>query len=161
MSNISGAGGNKVISVAAGDNLTVDSFGAFGTGAAASQPGELDTLKFTAAGMTAANLQLTQSGSNVVITFDGDAATQVTLTNTTIDQLENIVGQGNFMFAGQSTVTESIDIFSAPVLATVQHTSTVTFLSPAADLLDGKDASSDIIHGAGGNDVLAGLGSAD
>src|SRR3569833_701368 len=113
MSNISGGGGNTVISVAAGDNLTVDSFGGFGTGDTASNPGELDTLKFTGAGMTAANLLLTQSGSDVLVTFDGVANTQVTLTNTSIDDLENIAGQGNFMFFGQNAVTESLEVIDA------------------------------------------------
>jgi len=91
--SISGAGGNKVIVVALGDNLTVDSFGAFGTGSSPASPGELDTLQFTGAGMTAPNLVLNQVGADVVVTFDGITGTSVTLTNLTIEQLENIAGQ--------------------------------------------------------------------
>lgn len=133
MSNVSGAGGNKVITVAAGDSLTVDSFGAFGVGATASQPSELDTQKFTGVGMTAAAIVLTQAGTDVIVTFEGVSNTHATLTNTTISQLENVSGQGNFMFTGQSVVTESLDVFSAPILTTVQHTNTTTYLSDAVD----------------------------
>jgi Ca2+-binding RTX toxin-like protein len=173
MSNISGAGGNTAITVAAGDNLTVDSFGGFGTGNTPNQPSELDTLKFTGAGMTAANLILTQAGSDVVITFDGVANTQVTLTNTAIDQLENIAGQGNFRFFGQSTVTESIDVigdtFNNPI---AQHANSVSFVSGPFGF-SGLDNSNDTIRlfsdfaggaalsGGSGNDRLLGNAGSD
>ena len=160
MSN--GAGGNNTFTVAAGDNLTVDSFGAFGTGTTASNAGELDTLKFTGAGMTAANMVLTQSGANVVVTFDGVANTQVTLTSITIDQLENIGGQGNFIFAGQNTVIDSVDVVSDPSATTVAHNNVATFLTDGTYSFSGKDNSNDTIRSTGtGNDVINGLSGND
>jgi Ca2+-binding RTX toxin-like protein len=161
MSNISGAGGNKVISVAAGDNLTVDSFGVFGTGATASQPAELDTLKFLSTGMSGPNMVLTQSGANVVVTFDGVANTQVTLTNVTIDQLENIQNQGNFIFAGQNTPVDTLDVISDPSATTVAHSNVVTFLTDGTYTFNGKDNSNDTIRASDGNDVIHGLSGND
>src|SRR3569833_1344716 len=160
MSN--GAGGNNTFTVAAGDNLTVDSFGAFGTGTTASNPGELDTLKFTGVGMTVANMVLTQSGGYVVVTFEGVPNTSVTLTSITIDQLENITNQGNFIFAGQNTVIDSLDVVSDTSVTTVAHNNVATFLTDGTYTFSGKDGSNDIIRSTGtGNDVINGLSGSD
>ena len=160
MSNISGAGGNQVISVAKGDNITVDNFGGFGTGATASNPGELDTLKFLSNGMSAPYMLLNQVGTDVVITFENVANTSVTLTNTTIDQLENITHQGNFMFAGQGSPVEAIDVLSNPTLTTVQHNNVTTYLTDGTYNFAGA-AGNDTIRASGGNDELFGAGGND
>ena len=160
--SISGAGGNKVIVVALGDNLTVDSFGAFGTGSSPASPGELDTLQFTGGGMTAPNLVLNQVGADVVVSFDGIVGTSVTLTNLTIEQLENIAGQGNFLFVGESGVIESLDVWTATqVSGTVEHANDVTYANDLANTVTGLDGSNDVIRGQGGDDVLQGLGGSD
>src|SRR4051812_11674615 len=95
-----GTGGNKSFSVLPGDNLTIDAFGSFGTGAVPSTAAaaELDTVVFQGAGLTARNMLLAQVGADVVVTFDGVTNTRVTLTNTTIERLENITALGNFQF---------------------------------------------------------------
>ena len=64
-------------------------------------------------GLTAANLILAQAGSSVVVSFDGQTDGTITLENTTIEQLGNIAGQGNFRFFGEAAVTDSLDIWSA------------------------------------------------
>ena len=162
MATVSGSGGAKTITVSPGDQLKVTNFGAFGTGAAPASPAELDTLQFLGAGMTAQNLILTQSGSSVFITFDGVPNTLVRLVDVTIEQLENIVGAGNFRFVGEGSVTESVDVWSAAQTGSgVAQANGVTVLNDLANTVSGKDASADTINGQGGDDILAGLGGND
>jgi Ca2+-binding RTX toxin-like protein len=162
MTTISGSGGANSFTVNAGDVLTVDGFGAFGIGAAPINPAELDTLVFLGAEMTARNLILEQTGSDVLIRFDGDAATQITLTNITVEQLENIAGAGNFRFYGESAVTDGVDVWAAAEQAkVVDHANVTTFLNDLDNAVNGRDASADAINGLGGNDVLKGRGGDD
>jgi hypothetical protein len=63
---------NDIISVSAGSSdKSIIGFGGFGTGAnpSAAVLADLDTLQFTGTGLTAKNLQLTQDGANLKITF--------------------------------------------------------------------------------------------
>src|SRR5690349_12642460 len=113
MADGNGAGGNQVFQVLPGDHLTIDFFGIFGNTALPSEPEELDTLHFVGAGLVAANLQLRQVGTDVLVTFIGVPDTSVTLTNITVERLENIVGAGNFQFDGEAGVTDGVDIWSA------------------------------------------------
>src|SRR5262245_27465255 len=107
MADLNGAGGALTYAIAPGDNLVINNFGTFGIGSQPAVPSELDTLVFDGAGLTARNMTLRQVGSHVVVTFGGIADTSVTLTNTTIETLENIAGAGNFRFDGQTAVTNS------------------------------------------------------
>src|SRR5262245_33732226 len=128
MADQDGAGGAKTIAVALGDILSIANFGSFGSGSTPAHPAELDTLAFSGDGLTAGNMILTQQGANVVITFDGDVnATQVTLENVTIEQLESNATAGNFRFDGQAVVTNSVDIWEAARNNhVIDHLNTVT-----------------------------------
>src|SRR5687767_5320304 len=112
MADGNGAGGNRTFAVALGDNLTFDSFGFYGAGVDVEEPGEIDTLIFTGAGLTAANMQLRQIGADVLITFIGVPNTSVTLTGMSIELLDNTDGTGNFQFNGETAPTNSVDIWN-------------------------------------------------
>jgi hypothetical protein len=78
----------------------------------------IDTLKFTGAGLTAENLQITMDGNDTVITFAGVANTTIRLTNFDYSLLANDLDNshvgsvyGNFIFYGQSSVQTEVDIF--------------------------------------------------
>nr|WP_298689744.1 calcium-binding protein [uncultured Dongia sp.] len=157
MATLNGSGGNKSFSIALGDNLTIDAFGAFGVGATPAASGELDTLVFSGSGLSAANMILTQSGPNVVVTFTGIANTSVILTSTTLEMLENAAILGNFQFNGESAVTDSVDVWSASqVQSTVDQANVKTFLNALSNEVSGKDGSNDVINGLDGNDHLIG-----
>lgn len=162
MADGNGAGGNQVFQVLPGDKLTINSFGAFGNGALPLDPSELDTLRFNGAGLVAANMLMRQVGADVLITFSGVANTSVTLTNVTVEQLENIAGTGNLQFNAEPAVTDSLDVWSAaqqdPAISTPNR---VTFLNELANQVNGLDGSNDVINGQGGNDQLHGLGGDD
>jgi Ca2+-binding RTX toxin-like protein len=162
MTTGSGSGGNKTFVVAAGDHLLINNFGGFGPGAAPASPSELDILQFTGAGMTADAMLLTQSGPDVYVTFDGVPDTRVRLNNITIAELENIAASGNFLFPGEASVGETVDIWSAAENGkSIAHADSVTFLNDLDNKVDGKNGSDDTINGQGGNDHLTGQGGAD
>jgi len=162
MADGNGAGGNQVFQVLAGDNLVIDSFGTFGNGAAALDPLELDTLRFSGSGLIATNLVLRQIGADVLVTFAGVANTSVTLTNITIEQLENITAAGNFQFNNESSVTDGLDVWSASQInGNVAGLDRATFLNDLPNQTNGLDGSQDVINGQGGNDQLHGLGGND
>ncbi len=159
---INAAGNANKQPVNSGDQLIIDNFSAFGTGTAPADSSELDTLVFKGKGMTAANMVLTQSGMDVIVSFIGDATTSVKLTNVKIDQLENIVGQGNFVFAGQSASKNDIDIWDAMQAdSDIAVKNIATFLNDNANMVHGLDNSNDIIKGMGGVDNLFGLSGND
>jgi Ca2+-binding RTX toxin-like protein len=162
MSAVTGIGGQKIITVAPGDHLTVKSFGAFGTGGVPADPVELDALRFTGAGMTAAGMILTQIGSDVLVTFEGVQSTNVILLGTTIAALDNVKTAGNFIFFGESSISDGIDTWSVTQPnGTVSHVDAVTYLNDLANTGNGKDGSDDVIHGLAGDDLLRGLGGND
>ncbi|MBI2254448.1 MAG: FG-GAP repeat protein [Proteobacteria bacterium] len=162
MADGDGAGGNQVFQVLPGDNLTIDSFGAFGNGTLPLDPLELDTLRFSGSGLMAPNLLLRQVGADVLITFSGVANTSVTLTNITIEQLENIAAAGNFQFDGEATVSDGVDVWSASQInGAVSAPDRATFLNDLPNQISGLDGSPDVINGQGGNDQLHGLGGND
>jgi Ca2+-binding RTX toxin-like protein len=162
MADGNGAGGNQVFQVLAGDNIVIDSFGSFGNGGAPLDPLELDTLRFSGSGLIATNLLLRQVGADVLVTFAGVANTSVTLTNITIEQLENIAAAGNFQFNGEPSVSDSVDVWSASQISgNVAAPDRTTFLNDLPNQISGLDASQDVINGQGGNDQLNGLGGDD
>jgi hypothetical protein len=162
MADGNGAGGSQVFQIARGDNLTINSFGTFGNGAIPLDPVELDTLRFSGNGLVASNLILRQIGTDVLVTFVGSASTSVTLTNITVEQLENIVGAGNFQFDGAPAVADDVDVWSASqVNGSLFEPDKVTFLNELPNQVSGLDASQDVINGQGGNDTIQGLGGND
>jgi Ca2+-binding RTX toxin-like protein len=163
MADQDGSGGAKTFAVALSDTLSIANFGSFGSGSTPADPAELDTLAFSGPGLTAGNMILSQQGANVVVTFDGDAsATQVTLENVTIEQLESNATAGNFRFDGQAAVTNSVDIWEATRNNhVIDHSNTATFLNDLSNSVTGRDSSKDVINGQGGDDVINGLGSSD
>ncbi len=149
--------------VVPGDALTIDNFESFGPGNVPADPSELDTIAFAGTGLTAASMMMTQSGPDVVITFDGDeTATTVTLKGTAIALLDNAAGLGNFRFDGQAAVTDSVDVWGAVENGhVVHHANTVTFLNALANSVNGRDNSNDVINGQAGADEINGLGGND
>ena len=164
--------GNQIVVIQANESQRViDSFGGVGRGVNPSKDviKEVDTLKFTGVGLTAQNLILTQSGSDLLITFEGIASPQVILTNFVLDHLDNLTTAtqavltiGNILFDGQTTISDSFNIFNADDNPSVIYrANTVTFLNDLDNTTQGFENSDDVINGQGGNDTLSGLSGND
>ncbi|MEH2165499.1 MAG: DUF4347 domain-containing protein [Nostoc sp.] len=143
-----------------GDGVdTITDFDGVGKGSnpSAAIIGELDTLKFQGAGLTARNLLLTQNGSNLEITFEGAADDKVILQNFSLEKLDNLSTLGNILFDGQSSISDSFDVFDAnSTQSTIFNKNTVTFLNDLNNNVNGFDNSSDVINGLGGDDSIDG-----
>ncbi|NES24055.1 MAG: calcium-binding protein, partial [Symploca sp. SIO3E6] len=130
---------------------------------------EIDTLKFTGAGLTAQNLLLTQVGSDLMINFEGIDNTQVVLEDFTLEDLENLNksgsrfgGLGNMIFDGQEQATDSFDVLNANQdRRHVLRRNTVTFLNDLDNITKGFNRSNDVINAQGGNDWLRGFSGED
>jgi len=130
---------------------------------------ELDTLKFSGAGLVAKNMLLTQSGNDLTINFEGIDNTTVILQDFQLENLENLNQKGgrfnrigNIIFNGQSQVTDSFDVFDANQnSAQVAKKNTVTFLNDLDNVIQGFNNSRDVINGQGGNDTIRGLSGND
>lgn len=167
-----GASGQKTFTFGREDSLgVVTNFGAVGTGIcpSAEVAAEVDTLKFTGAGLTARNLLLTQKGTDLFVNFDGIQDTQVILKNTKLEDIDNFTQAsgaattfGNILFDGQTTVQDSFDVFNADsTQVSIWNRNTVTFLNDLNNTVTGFDGSDDVINGQGGNDVISGQGGND
>jgi Ca2+-binding RTX toxin-like protein len=154
---MTGGGGRDTFLVRAGDGAdTITDFMGFNA-----RPWvnllESDTIKFTGAGMTAANMRMLQSGSDMIITFDGVADTKVTLKNVWTDSLDNTGAAYGFVFDGQTAVSDSFDtMLWGSTMTQVAKANHVTFLTDNANTVSGLDSSNDVINGQGGNDTLFG-----
>ncbi|MBD1911854.1 MULTISPECIES: choice-of-anchor Q domain-containing protein [unclassified Leptolyngbya] len=187
---LDGAGGNDtLVGVAGNDTFTggtgadriviaVDTPGAavvrdfVGVGRGSQFQGnasQVDTLQFTGAGAIAQNLLAEQVGSDVVLRFEGRAATQVTLQNFLLENLENLsqstgsnVNLGNILFQNQTANLDSFDVFNADAtLSRIWNRNTVTFLNGLNNNTSGLDNSNDVINAQGGNDTINGLSGND
>ncbi|WP_193198102.1 calcium-binding protein [Nostoc sp. MG11] len=156
--------GNYTLSIGSGYD-TIIGFGGFGTGAnpSAAVLANLDTLQFNGTGLIAKNLQLTQNGTNLEITFEGVANTLVTLQNFDLQNLENqaaygsTAARGNILFDGQTTITNGFDVINAnSTQTTLFARNVVTFLNDLDNDIIGFDNSADVINGQGGNDTIHG-----
>ena len=81
---LTGFAGNDTFIFRLGDgNDTITDFAGTGKGSnpSATVITQLDTLQFIGSGLTAQNLQLTQNGNNLELTFSDAASTKVTLQN--------------------------------------------------------------------------------
>ncbi|MBD2413862.1 FG-GAP repeat protein [Nostoc calcicola FACHB-3891] len=182
--NISGRGGNDTISGNGGNdtlvggtgkdtfifrlgggNDTITDFAGIRTGSnpSATVINQLDTLQFIGSGLTARNLQLTQNGNNLELTFLDAASTKVTLQNFQLENLDNLPARGsrpaigNILFDGQTSVTDSFDVFDANSTQTnLFNKNTVTFLNDLNNNVAGFYNSNDVINGQGGNDIING-----
>jgi Bacterial Ig domain/FG-GAP repeat/RTX calcium-binding nonapeptide repeat (4 copies) len=163
---ISGGNGNDTFVFKEGDgNDTITDFAGTGIGSnpSATVISQLDTLQFIGSGLTAQNLQLTQNGNNLELTFVDVASTKVTLQNFQLENLENLAANGsrpaigNILFDGQTSVTDSFDVFNANSTQTnLFNKNTVTFLNDLNNNVAGFDNSNDVINGQGGNDIING-----
>ncbi|AVH66231.1 hemolysin-type calcium-binding repeat-containing protein [Nostoc sp. 'Peltigera membranacea cyanobiont' N6] len=149
---------------------TITDFGGVGKGSnpSATVIASVDTLQFTSDGFTAQNLQLTQNGNNLEITFENLANSKVILQNFKLENLDNLPATssrpaiGNILFSGQTSVTDSFDVFDANSTQTnLFNKNTVTFLNDLDNNITGFDNSNDVINGQGGNDIIDGLSGDD
>ncbi|MCF2146601.1 choice-of-anchor D domain-containing protein [Desmonostoc muscorum LEGE 12446] len=163
---INGTTGNDTFITPLGNGHDIiTNFGGAGTSLdpSAEVIAQIDTLQFVGAGLTAKNMQLSQSGDNLEITFLSVANTKVTLENFKLENLENLAasgtrpGIGNIIFDGQSSVTESFDVIdSRSTQTSIFNRNTVTFLNYLNNNVAGFDNSNDVINALGGNDIIDG-----
>ncbi|BDI18126.1 hypothetical protein ANSO36C_39280 [Nostoc cf. commune SO-36] len=163
---ISGGNGNDTFVLGLGDgNDTITDFAGTGIGSNPSTTviSQLDTLQFIGSSLTARNLQLTQNGNNLELTFFDTASTKVTLQNFQLENLDNLPGKGsrpaigNILFDEQTNVTDTFDVFNANSTQTnLFNKNTVTFLNELNNNVAGFDNSNDVINGQGGNDIING-----
>ncbi len=175
----SGLGGNNIFDIDSTDSVvTLTNFGGVGRGTHPTPEviAEVDTLRFTGAGLTAQNMLLNQNGTDLEIRFDGTATPQVALQDFALENLDNLrqktgasIDLGNILFNGDSEIQDSFDVFNAEWqngnpnwnYGHVLNLNTVTFLNDLNNAIQGFDNSDDVINGQGGNDILWGLGGND
>ncbi|WP_445628064.1 beta strand repeat-containing protein [Nostoc sp. DSM 114167] len=150
----------------------ITDFGGVGKGSnpSATVVDSLDTLQFTGNILfTAPNLQLTQNGKNLEITFEGFGNdSKVILQNFKLENLDNLPATssrpaiGNILFNGQTSISDSFDVFDADsTQTTLFKRNTVTFLNDLDNNITGFDNSNDVINGQGGDDIIDGLSGND
>ncbi|MEH2312953.1 MAG: calcium-binding protein [Nostoc sp.] len=165
---LTGAGGNDIYEPYYGTYIT--DFGGVGKGAnpSAAVIAEVDILNLQylqTPDLTARNMLLTQNGSNLEITFEGLVYLgKFVLQNFALENLDNLskstgatVDLGNIQFYGQTTITDSFDVFNAnSTQSTIFNKNTVTFLNDLDNNVNGFDNSDDVINGQGGDDIIDG-----
>ncbi|MEH2258455.1 beta strand repeat-containing protein [Nostoc sp.] len=165
-----GAGNDKFVYILSdsyydGTNTDIiTDFGGLGKGSnpSATVIASLDTLQFI--GFTAENLQLTQNGNNLEITFEGFGNdSKVILQNFKLENLDNLPANssrpaiGNILFDGQTSTSDSLDVFDLNSTQTsLFNRNTVTFLNDLDNNITGFDNSNDVINGQGGDDIIDG-----
>ncbi|MCC5603820.1 beta strand repeat-containing protein [Nostoc favosum] len=168
---LTGNGGQDKFFIRQGDrNDIITDFGGVGKGTnpSAKVIANFDTLQFTGNGLTAQNLQLTQNGNNLEVTFENVGSTKVILQNFKLENLDNLPvfevspAIGNILFDGQSNIADSFDVLNAnSTQASIFNKNTVTFLNDLNNNIAGFDNSNDVINGQGGNDIINGLSGND
>ncbi|MEH2126550.1 calcium-binding protein [Nostoc sp.] len=135
---------------------------------------EVDTLSFQDNdfffSFTAQNMLLAENGNNLEITFVGTLPKgKLILKNFALENLDNLskstgatVDLGNILFEGQTSITDSFDVFNAnSTQNTVFKKNTVTFLNDLDNNVSGFDNSDDVINAQGGDDKIDGLSGND
>ncbi|MGF2040133.1 MAG: beta strand repeat-containing protein [Nostoc sp. CmiVER01] len=168
---LTGNGGQDKFVFRIGDrNDIITDFSGVGQGynPSSSVIANVDTLQFIGSGLTAQNLQLTQNGNNLEVTFENVANTKVTLQNFLLENLDNLPvisskpATGNILFDGQTRITDSFDVINANSTQTsIFNRNTVTFLNDLSNNITGFDNSNDVINGQGGDDIINGLSGDD
>ncbi|MEH2043116.1 beta strand repeat-containing protein [Nostoc sp.] len=167
-----GGGKDKFVYNLSYSPSTITDFGgvAKGTNPTSAVIAEVDTLIFQGAGLTAQNLLLTQNGNNLEISFVRVFNFRpVILQNFALENLDNLslstgttVDLGNILFDGQTSITDSFDVFNAnSTQSTIFNKNTVTFLNDLDNNVNGFDNSDDVINGQGGDDKIDGLSGND
>jgi glycerophosphoryl diester phosphodiesterase len=165
----SGSNGQNTFDLAVGNGtFAIRDFGGVDTGTELSPTtlAEVDTLKFSGAGLTAENLLLTQEDGDLVIGFEGKDV-EARLENFALEELDNLPTDasgvvGNILFDEQTEIQDSFDVIDANQnLERVFNQNTVTFLNDLDNKTTGWDDSNDVINGQGGNDTLTGLSGDD
>jgi Ca2+-binding RTX toxin-like protein len=131
----------------------------------------IDTLRFEGGDLVARNMLIQQVGNDTVITFQDITNTKVILTNVDYQMLDNVptnanfnpdIPYGNFVFDGQKTLTDNVDVWNREMnLTQVQNENTVTFLNGRSNNVTGFENSDDVINAGGGDDVVRGLSGSD
>ncbi|MEH1859225.1 MAG: choice-of-anchor D domain-containing protein [Nostoc sp.] len=168
---LNGTNSNDTFVIQRGDgSYSITNFGGVGTGSnpPAAVIAKIDTLQFIGTDLTARNLQLTQNGNNLEVTFGNVANTKVTLQNFKLENLDNLAASttrpaiGNIIFDGEDSVTKSFDVINANSTQTyISTANTVTFLNDLNNNISGFYSSNDVINGQGGNDTIDGSGGDD
>ncbi|MBN3895044.1 MAG: FG-GAP repeat protein [Nostoc sp. NOS(2021)] len=168
---LTGNGGQDKFIFHPGDGIdTITDFAGVGIGTKPSPPviAEVDTLDFTGSGLTAKNLQLTQNGKNLEVTFEDTSNTKVILQNFQLENLDNLPPSyrrpaiGNILFDGQTSIADSFDVFDANSTQTnLFNKNTVTFLNDLNNKITSFYDSNDVINGQGGDDMIDGKGGND
>ncbi|WP_375507118.1 calcium-binding protein, partial [uncultured Nostoc sp.] len=168
---LTGNGGQDKFVFPSGDrNDIITDFSGVGKGTNPSSAviANVDTLQFIGLGLTAQNLQLTQKGNNLEVTFENVANTKVTLQNFKLENLDNLPANssrpalGNILFDGQTSITDSFDVIDVNSTQTsIFNKNTVTFFNDLSNNITGFDNSNDVINGQGGNDKINGLSGND
>ncbi len=172
---LTGGGGNDefIYDYITNDIDIITDFGGVGKGThpTAAVIAEVDTLNFQGdSRLTAQNMILTQNGNNLEITFanadyyQDDPTPKVILQNFALENLDNLskstgasVNLGNILFYGQTTITDSFDVFNAnSTQSTIFNKNTVTFLNDLNNNVNGFDNSDDVINGQEGDDKIDG-----
>ncbi|MEH2345702.1 MULTISPECIES: hypothetical protein [unclassified Nostoc] len=163
---LTGNGGQDKFIFHPGDGIdTITDFGGIGKGTNPSSGviSQVDTLNFTGLGLTARNLQLTQNGNDLEVTFEDVANTKVILQDFQLEQLDNLpvsgsrAAIGNILFDNQTSVVDSFDVFDANSTQTnLFNKNTVTFLNDLNNNITGFYNSNDVINGRGGDDIIDG-----
>ncbi len=166
-----GNGGQRNFVVKQGEQRTAIAFQGIGRGDNPSRQvvREVDTIQFEGQGLVAKNLLLTQQGRDLLVSFEGNLATQAVLKNFRLENLENLskatgatVDLGNILFNGQTQFRDNFDVFNAnETRNSIFGRNTVTFLNDRNNRVSGFDRSNDVINGQGGNDRLFGLSGND
>jgi Ca2+-binding RTX toxin-like protein len=171
-----GGGGNDTFYDLTVFTTIISDFGGVGKGVnpSAAVIAEVDTLNFNGwQNASAKNLLLTQNGNNLEITFRDEFRSsfsdKVILQNFALENLDNLskstgatVDSGNILFSGQTTITDSFDVFNAKsTQSTIFNKNTVTFLNDLNNNVKGFDNSDDVINGQGGDDIIDGLSGND
>ncbi|MEH2069770.1 MAG: hypothetical protein V7K47_16680 [Nostoc sp.] len=161
---LTGNGGqDKFVFRSGNGNDIITDFGGVGTGSnpSAAVIDNVDTLEFIGAGLTARNLQLTQIGNNLEVTFENVASTKVTLQNFKSENLDNLPATpsrgvlGNILFDGQAQISDSFDVINAnSTQSSIFNKNTVTFLNDLNNNIAGFNNSNDVINGQGGDDII-------
>ncbi|MEH2279927.1 MAG: DUF4347 domain-containing protein, partial [Nostoc sp.] len=137
---LTGGGGKDKFVYHLGDGVDIiTDFAGLGKGSnpSAAIGSELDTLKFQGAGLTAENLQLTQNGNNLELTFEGVADDKVILQNFALENLDNLSTLGNILFDGQSSIRDSLVESMGDIIPRTSQLNLGVRLSPhpASDVL--------------------------
>ena len=169
---LTGGGDQDTFLIRLGNGIdTISDFGGVGVGnkPSATVVAEVDTLQFEGLGLSARNLLLTQTGKDLLVSFDGIENTGAILKDFTLEKLDNLtkatgasVDIGNILFNGQTKIEDSFDVFNANQQRdTVFNKNSVTFLNDLNNIIQGFNGSNDVINGQGGDDKIKGLAGND